>query len=59
MSKWLFIGQLAASTGFTVYSWLLGNPVFIVTNAALLLTALAGELIYLRNRKRAAADGRT
>jgi uncharacterized protein with PQ loop repeat len=25
VSKWLFVGQLAASTGFTAYSWLLHN----------------------------------
>jgi len=23
LSRWLFVGQLAASTGFVVYSWLL------------------------------------
>jgi MtN3 and saliva related transmembrane protein len=52
VSKWLFIGQLAASTGFVVYSWLLANWVFVVTNALMLITALLGEWIYLRNRKR-------
>ena len=54
VSRWLFIGQLAASTGFALYSWLLGNWVFLITNVALLLTALTGEAIYLRNRRRAA-----
>jgi uncharacterized protein with PQ loop repeat len=52
VSRWLFIGQLAASVGFAIYSWLLGNWVFLVTNIALVLTALAGEAIYLRNRRR-------
>jgi MtN3 and saliva related transmembrane protein len=33
VSKWLFIGQLAASSGFIIYSWQLGNWVFVVTNA--------------------------
>lgn len=52
ISGWLFIGQLAASCGFALYSWLLQNWVFLVTNVALILTAVAGELIYLRNRRR-------
>jgi uncharacterized protein with PQ loop repeat len=53
VSKWLFIGQLAASTGYTIYSYLLHNRVFLVSNIALLLTAVAGEIIYSRNRARA------
>ena len=52
VSKWLFVGQLAASTLFVIYSALLENWVFVVTNALLLLTALVGEFIYLRNRRR-------
>lgn len=52
VSHWLFIGQLAASTGFLVYSWLLNNWVFVVTNAALLVTALVGQVIYRRNERR-------
>jgi MtN3 and saliva related transmembrane protein len=51
VSRWLFIGQLAASTGFVVYSWLLANWVFVATNALMLITALLGECIYLRNKK--------
>jgi len=50
VSRWLFVGQLAASCGFLVYSVLLANWVFAFTNAALLLTAVAGEIIYLRNQ---------
>lgn len=53
VSRWLFIGQVTASVGFTVYSWLLDNWVFLFTNIAILLTAVAGEWIYLRNRRRA------
>jgi MtN3 and saliva related transmembrane protein len=53
VSRWLFVGQLAASAGFALYSWLLGNWVFLVTNVALLITAVAGEAIYLSNRRRA------
>ena len=56
VSRWLFAGQLMASIGFTLYSWMLGNWVFLVTNLALLITALLGESIYLRNRRRAATD---
>jgi MtN3 and saliva related transmembrane protein len=52
VSRWLFVGQLAASAGFALYSWLLGNWVFLFTNAALLITAVAGETIYLLNRRR-------
>ncbi|MET0280136.1 MAG: hypothetical protein ABW278_03290 [Steroidobacteraceae bacterium] len=51
VSRWLFVGQLVASLGFSVYSWMLDNWVFLFTNLALLLTAVAGELIYLRNKK--------
>ena len=54
VSKWLFVGQLVASTLFVIYSWLLENLVFVVTNALLLLTALVGELIYLHNRRHGA-----
>jgi len=32
VSPWLFAGQVIASAGFTVYSVLLGNMVFAVTN---------------------------
>ncbi len=51
VSKWLFVGQLTASTGFVVYSWLLRNWVFVVTNALILATALAGECVYVCNRR--------
>ena len=36
VSKWLFIGQVSASTGFVVYSWLLRDWVFVATNAVML-----------------------
>lgn len=50
VSKWLFVGQLAASFGFTVYSWLLENWVFVVTNLLIFFSSIVGELIYLRNK---------
>jgi uncharacterized protein with PQ loop repeat len=52
VSKWLFVGQMAASLGFTVYSWLVGNMVFVVTNSLMLLNALVGFGIVLHHRKR-------
>lgn len=55
VSSWLFVGQTAASLGFTVYSALVRNWVFVVTNAMLLASALAGWVIYRRN---AALDAR-
>ena len=51
ISSWLFIGQLTASIGFLTYSWMLKNWVFVFTNAALLLTAIAGQIIYRRNSR--------
>ncbi len=50
ISKWLFVGQLAASTGYVVYSYLLHNWVYVTSNIAILATALVGEGIYMRNR---------
>jgi uncharacterized protein with PQ loop repeat len=52
VSRWLFVGQVAASTGFTIYSALVRNPVFVVTNAILLASALTGLLIVIRHRRR-------
>jgi uncharacterized protein with PQ loop repeat len=51
ISRWLFIGQTTASTGFVIYSALLGNVVFVVTNTALLLAALTGVVLYFRYRR--------
>jgi uncharacterized protein with PQ loop repeat len=52
VSIWLFIGQLAASTGFIVYSALVGNWVFVVTNSLTLAAGLVGLGITLRHRHR-------
>ncbi|KFL37275.1 membrane protein [Arenimonas donghaensis] len=54
LSSWLFLGQMTASAGFVVYSVLVGNAVFVLTNAALLATAIAGQCIYRRNLRREA-----
>lgn len=52
VSHWLFVGQIAASLGFTVYSLLLGNAVFVVTNALMLVNGSVGLYLDRRNRKR-------
>ena len=57
VSRWLFVGQIAASTGFTVYSWLVHNWVFVVTNASLLVLALAGLGIVFVHRRRERRSG--
>jgi MtN3 and saliva related transmembrane protein len=59
LSKWLFIGQVAASVGFTIYSWLLHNWVFMGSNAAILAVAIAGEIMYARNRRSTKRSART
>jgi MtN3 and saliva related transmembrane protein len=55
VSTWLFVGQLAASSGFAVYSYLLGNWVFLATNLLLVANAAVGEWVTLRNRRRTEA----
>lgn len=57
VSTWLFVGQITASAGFAVYSYLLDNWVFLVTNVLLLVNAVLGEWITLRNRR--SSDGDT
>jgi uncharacterized protein with PQ loop repeat len=55
ISKFLFVGQLAASVGFTVYSYLVRNWVFTVTNGLLTLNNLVGIYLYFyfkRKKKR-------
>jgi MtN3 and saliva related transmembrane protein len=51
LSRWLFIGQFTASLSFVIYSWLLGNWIFVVTNVLMLVTAALGQWIYLANRR--------
>jgi MtN3 and saliva related transmembrane protein len=57
VSKWLFVGQMAASLGFTIYSWLVSNWVFVVTNALMLCNAVLGLLIVLHHRRRERGRG--
>lgn len=56
VSTWLFIGQLAASAGFTVYSFLVSNWVFVVTNALMLVNGLLGFAITKHQKRCAARD---
>lgn len=58
VSSWLFIGQTTASAGFTVYSLLVRNWVFVVTNALILVNAIVGVLIVRRHRLRGRAAAR-
>ena len=52
VSKWLFVGQLAASVGFTAYSIGTGNSVFIITNSILAVSAVMGIYIYYSHGKK-------
>ena len=46
ISRWLFVGQLAASAGFTIYSYLTGSWVFLATNALLTANSVIGIVLY-------------
>lgn len=48
LSHWLFIGQLAASIGFTIYSVATGSIVFAVTNGALTINNIVGIILYYK-----------
>lgn len=52
VSRWLFIGQITASVLFLVYSLALHNTVFVVSNAAILLAAVAGQVAFIATRHR-------
>lgn len=56
VSKWLFIGQLSASLGFSVYSYLLKSWVFVVTNLLMALSAIAGVGVVWYHRRRKGGD---
>ncbi|WP_437588294.1 hypothetical protein [Sorangium sp. So ce1000] len=52
VSRWLFLGQLAASIGFVIYSWMLESWVFVATNTLMVANALAGAtIVYLQRRR--------
>jgi MtN3 and saliva related transmembrane protein len=54
LSKWLFIGQLFASVGFTTYSYFVSNWVFMVTNGLLTINNVIGIYLYFKYRDRSA-----
>jgi MtN3 and saliva related transmembrane protein len=56
VSPWLFVGESVASLGFTIYSVLVDNWVFVVTNVILLCAALLGLYITFRHRRRGRAS---
>lgn len=47
----LYRSMCIASTGFLIYSWLVQDVVFIVTNALLLVSATTGLGILVRHRQ--------
>ena len=57
ISKWLFVGQVFASIGFTIYSYLVGNWVFTVTNAILTVNNFIGIGLYFYFKKKNEKDG--
>jgi uncharacterized protein with PQ loop repeat len=52
VSNLLFVGQVLSSIGFTIYSYLVGNWVFTVTNGVLLINNFIGLglTIYLKRK---------
>lgn len=58
VSRWLFVGQLLASSGFVVYSFLLDNWVFVVSNVMMLVLAIVGHFVLMANRRRNERDAR-
>jgi uncharacterized protein with PQ loop repeat len=59
VSKLLFVGQLLASIGFTIYSYLVENWVFTATNGILVVNNLVGMYLsfyFKRKNKKKDAD---
>ncbi len=57
VSSFLFVGQATASLGFTIYSALLHNWVFTVTNALMLISAIVGWTITSHFKRSASGKG--
>ena len=53
VSPWLFSGQVIAEVGFVIYSVMLENWVFAVTNAVLLVENFIGLWVTLHFKKKA------
>lgn len=56
ISSFLFVGQLLASIGFTVYSYLVKNWVFTITNILLTINNVIGICLYFYFRKNKKED---
>lgn len=56
ISSLFFIGQLSSSIGFTIYSYLVKNWVFTITNGILVINNMLGICLYFyflkKNKKR-------
>lgn len=46
VSSLLFIGQLFSSIGFTIYSYLVENWIFTITNGILVINNILGICLY-------------
>jgi MtN3 and saliva related transmembrane protein len=57
VSSWLFIGQLLSSIGFTVYSYMVENWVFTVTNGILTINNIIGIALYFYFERKNKKDG--
>lgn len=61
VSRWLFIGQMTASVLFLVCGPALHNTLFVVSNAAIPLAAVASQMAFIvtsRRRKYSVRDTR-
>ncbi|MBC7901394.1 MAG: hypothetical protein H7070_15225 [Saprospiraceae bacterium] len=56
ISKWLFAGQVCASIGFTIYSYLVGNWVFTVTNGILTINNFIGLYLSFYFKRKTGQD---
>ncbi len=52
VSRWLFTGQVTASSGFVAYSIAKGDMLFTATNLLMLIVADIGKVIDWHNRSR-------
>ena len=59
VSQWLFVGQVTASAGFTVYSLLIREWVFVFTNSLMLVNGLLGLALVWRHRRKQASRPQT
>lgn len=59
VSVWLFIGQAAASLGFTAYSILVKNWVFTITNSLMFVSGIVGWFLTAHFKRRTARSKAT